>query len=80
MIDIKQLVFLLGFIYIFEPSDNNDARGLKSLENRCIEEDVFLCILRSNLKLNSTLVNRLDVLRFALTTVRAVRNVVVLAW
>ena len=80
MIDIKQHVFLLGFIYIFEPSDNNDACCLKSLENQCIEEDVFLCILRSNLKLNSILVNRLAFSRFALTTIRTVRNVVVLAW
>ena len=58
MIDIKQYVLSLRFSFIFELFDNNYQSSWKSLENRCIDENVLSCILRSDVKLNIMLVGR----------------------
>ena len=68
MIDIKQYVLSLRFNFIFKLFDNNYQSSWKSLKSRCIDENVFFCIFRSNVKLNSMLVGRVAFLRFTLTT------------
>ena len=47
---------------------------MKLLENRCIDENVLFCILRSNMKLNSMLFGRMVYLRFTLTTLRTLKQ------
>ena len=74
MIDIKQYVLSLRFNFIFKLFDNNYQSSRKSLENRCIDENVLLCILRSNVKLNSILVARVAYLRFTLTTLSTLKH------
>ena len=74
MIDIKQYVLSLKFNFIFKLSDTNYQSSWKSLENRCIDENVLFCILCSNVKLNSMLVGRVAFLRFALTTLRTPKH------
>ena len=64
MIDINQYVPSLGFKFIFKLFDDNYKSGWKWFENRCIDENVIFCILRSNMKLNSMLVG--DVAFYAL--------------
>ena len=56
MIDIKQYVLSLRHNFIFKLFDNNYQSSWKSLEHRCIDENVLFCILRSNIKLNSMLI------------------------
>ena len=68
MIGIKQYVLPLRFNFIFKLFNNNYQSSWKSLENRCIDENVLFCILRSNVKLNSILAGRVAFLRFTLTT------------
>ena len=58
MIDINQYVLSLRFSFIFDLFDNNYQSSWKSLENRCIDENVLFCILRFNVKLNSMLVGK----------------------
>ena len=59
MIDINQCVLSLRFNFIFKFFDSNYQSNWKSLENRCIDENVFFCILRSNMKLNSMLFSKM---------------------
>ena len=75
MIDIKQYVLSLRFNFIFELFGNNYQSSWKSLEHRCIDENVLFCILRSTVKLNSMLVGRVAFLRFTLTTLRTLKHV-----
>ena len=74
MIDIKQFVLFVRFNFIFKLFDNNYQSSWKFLENRCINENVLFCILRSNVKLNSILLGRLAFLRFTLTTLRTLKH------
>ena len=70
MIDINYYLLSLRFNFIFKLFD---ISSWKSLENRCIDENVLFCILRSNVKLNSMLVGRTAFLRFTLTTLRTAK-------
>ena len=74
MIDIKQYVLSLRHNFIFKLFDNNYQSSWKSLEHRCIDENVLFCILRSNIKLNSMLIGRVAFLRFTLTTLRTLKH------
>ena len=67
MIDINQYVLFLRFNLIFKLFNNNYLFTRKSLENRYIDRNVVLCILRFNKKLNSMLVGRVAFLRFIFT-------------
>ena len=72
--DINQYVLSLRFNFIFLLFDNNYQSSWKSLENRCIDDNVLFGILRSNLKLNSMLVGRVAFLHFTLTTLRTLQH------
>ena len=74
MIDIKQYVLSLRHNFIFKLFDSNYQSSWKSLEHRCIDENVLFCILRSNIKLNSMLIGRVAFLRFTLTTLRTLKH------
>ena len=74
MIDIKQYVLSLRHNFIFKLFDNNYQSSWKSLEHRCIDENVLFCILRSNIKLNSMLIGRVAFLRFTLTTLGTLKH------
>ena len=74
MIDINQYVLSLRFNFIFKLFDNNYQSNWKSLENRCINENVLFCILCSNIKLNSMLFGRVAFLRFTRTTLRTLKQ------
>ena len=74
MIDIKQYLLSLRFNFIFKLFNSNYQSSWKSLKNRCIDENVLFCILRSIVKLNSMLVGRLAFLRFTLITLRTSKH------
>ena len=74
MIDIKQYALSLRFTFIFKLFDNNYHFSWKSLKHRCIDENVFFCILLSNVKLNSMSVGRVAFLRFTLTTLKTLKH------
>ena len=74
MIDIKQYVLSLRFNFILKLFDNNYQSSWKSLEHRCIDENVLFCILHSNVKLNSMLLGRVAFLRFTLTTLKTLKH------
>ena len=78
MIDIKQHIFALQFKSVVKLFDNNYSFARKTLENLCIEENLFFCILRSNIKLTKMLIVTLAFLRFicaSLSTLKTVVNV-----
>ena len=45
MIDIKQHIFALQFKGVVEVFDDNHSSAWKTLENLCIEENLFFCLL-----------------------------------
>ena len=50
MIDIKQHILALQFKGVVRLFDNKNASAWKTLENLCLTENLFSCILRSNVK------------------------------
>ena len=75
MIDINQYLLSLRFNLILKLFDNNYQSGWKSLENRCIDENVLFYILCSNMKLICMLVHMVTFLPFILATLRTLKAI-----
>ena len=68
MIDIKQHMLALQFKGIVKLFDENYTAAWKTLENLCIDENLFFCILRSNMKMTNMMITKLAFLRFTRCT------------
>ena len=76
MIDIKQHILALQFKGVVRLFDNNYASAWKTLENLCLTENLFFCILRSNVKLTNMMIAKLAFLRFTRSTLSTLKSVV----
>ena len=76
MIDIKQHKLALQFKGVIRLFDNNYASAWKTLENLCLTENLFFCILRSNVKLTSMMIAKMAFLRFTRSTLSILKSVV----
>ena len=56
--------------------DNNYSTAWKTLENLCIEENLFFCVLRPNIKLTNMLITKLAFLRFTRSSLPTLKTVV----
>ena len=57
MIDVKQYLTVLKFKWIFKISNENFVADWKIVENICLKENLFFCVLRSNCKFSSMMMN-----------------------
>ena len=76
MINIKQHILALQFKGVVRLFDNNYASAWKTLENLFLTENVFFCILRSNVKLTNMMIAKLAFLRFTRSTLSTLKSVV----
>ena len=73
MIDIKQHVLALQFKGVVRLFDNNYTSVWKTLENLCLTENSFFCILRSNVKSTNMMIAKLAFLRFTRSTLSTLK-------
>ena len=73
MIDIKQHMLRLQFKAVVKLFDENYTASWKTSENLCIDENLFFCILRSNMKMTNMMITKLALLRFTRCTLLALR-------
>ena len=73
MIDIKQHILAVQFKGVVRLFDNNYASAGKTLENQCLTENSFFCILRSNVKLTNIMIAKLAFLRFTRSTLSTLK-------
>ena len=59
MIDIKCHMLSIKLKWIQKLFDSNYVSTWKYIEKMCLEENLFFCILRSNLKMNNMLIKKL---------------------
>ena len=62
-----------GVVKLF---DENYTAAWKTLENLCIDENLFFCILRSNMKMTNMMITKLAFLRFIRCTLLAFRSTI----
>ena len=63
MIDIQRHKLPFKFIWIQKLFVNNHVSAWKYIEKMCLKENLFFCILRSNLKMNNMLIKKLAFLK-----------------
>ena len=73
--DIKQHLLALKFNGEVKLFEENFAAAWKTLENLCIEENLFFCILRSN-KNSNMMIIKLAFLRFTRCDLLALKSIV----
>ena len=76
MIDIKQHMLRLQFKAKAKLFDENYTAAWKTSENLCIDENLFLCVLRSNMKMTNMMITKLALLRFTRCTLLALRSTI----
>ena len=76
MIDIKQHTLALQFKGVVRLFDNTYASARKTLENLCLTENLFFCILRSNVKLTNMMIAELAFLCLTRSTLSTLKSVV----
>ena len=76
MIDIKQHTLALQFKRIVKLFDENYAAAWKTLENLFVDENLFFCILRSNIKMTDKMITKLAFLRFSRCSLLALRSTI----
>ena len=76
MIDIKQHMLALQFKGVVKLFDENYTAAWKTLENLCIDENLFFCILRSNMKMTNMMITKLAFLRFTRCTLLALTSTI----
>ena len=59
MIDVKQYLTALKFKWIFKIFNENFVAGWKTMGNICLKEKLLFCVLRSNCKFSSMMMNGL---------------------
>ena len=72
MIDIKEYLIVLKVKRIF---NENFVAGWKTIENICFKENLLFCVLRSNCKINSMMMNGLVFLRFSKSTLKTLKYI-----
>ena len=65
MIDKKQYFLALKFRHIGKLFNKNYSASWKIIENLCLPDNLFFCVLRSNCRPNNMIVNNLISLRFS---------------
>ena len=73
MIDVKQYLTALKFKRIFRIFNENFVADWKTIENICLKENLFFCVLRSNCKFSSMMMNSLVFLRFSKSTLKTLK-------
>ena len=73
MIDVKQYLTALKFKWIFRIFDENFVADWKTIENICLKENLLFCVLRSNCKFSSMMMNNLVFLRFSKNTLKTLK-------
>ena len=76
MIDIKRHMLRLQFKAVVKLFDENYTAAWKTSENLCIDENLFFCILRSNMKMTNMMITKLALLRFTRSTLLALRSTI----
>ena len=76
MIDIKQHILALQFKGVVRSFDNNYTSSWKTLKNLCLTENLFFCVLRSNVKLTNMMIAKLAFLCFTRSTLSTLKSVV----
>ena len=76
MIDITQHMLALQFKGVVKLFDENYTAAWKTLENLCIDENLFFSILRSNMKMTNMMITKLAFLRFTRCTLLALRSAI----
>ena len=76
MIHIKQHMLRLQFKAVAKLFDENYTAAWKTSENLCIDENLFLCVLRSNMKMTNMMITKLALLRFTRCTLLALRSTI----
>ena len=73
MIDVKQYLTALKFKWISRIFDENFVADWKTIENFCLKENLLFCVLRSNCKFSSMMMNSLVFLRFSKSTLKTLK-------
>ena len=73
MIDVNQYLTALKLKWIFKIFHENFVAGWKIIENICFKENLLFCVLRSNCKINSMMMNSLVFLRFSKSTLKTLK-------
>ena len=76
MIDVKQYLTALKFKWIFKSFNENFVADWKTIENICLKENLMFCVLRSNCKFSSMMMNSLVFLRFSKSTLILSKNII----
>ena len=73
MIDVKQYLTALKFKWSFKIFNENFVADWKTIENICLKENLLFCVLRSNCKFSSMMMNSLVFLRFSKSTLKTMK-------
>ena len=73
MIDVKQYLIALKFKWIFKIFNENFVADWKAIENICFKKNLLSCVLRSNCKFSSMMMNSLVFLRFSKSTLKTLK-------
>ena len=73
MIDVKQYLTALKFKWIFRIFNENFVADWKTIENICLKENLLFCVLRSNCKFSSMMMNNLVFLRLSKNTLKTLK-------
>ena len=75
-IDIKQHSLALQFKGVIRLFNNNYASAWKTLENLFLTENLFFCVMCSNVKITNMMIAKLAFLRFTRSTLSTLKSVV----
>ena len=70
MIDVKQYLTAMKLKWTFRIFNENFVADWKTIENICLKENLLFCVLRSNCKFSSMMMNSLVFLRFSKSTLK----------
>ena len=73
MINVNQYLTALKFQWIFRIFNENFVTDWKTIENICLKENLLFCVLRSNCKFSSIMMNNLVFLRFSKSTLKTLK-------
>ena len=77
MIDVKQYLTASKFKWIFKIfNEKNFVADWKTIENICLKENLLFCVLRSNCKFSSMMMNSLVFLRFSRSTLKTLKCII----
>ena len=75
MIDIKCHMLSIKLKWIQKLFDSNYVSAWKYIEKMCLKENLFFCILRSNLKMNNMLIKKLVVTKNSKNSILTLKTI-----